>query len=140
MNDNYNKHILDYIKDSIMLYKGVNRDIVKYILKNIFGIKNKNMTHIDDTKLKQFYEMASIIYNHNHSPDMNLLFNMTIEFYNKVICEVYDFSNKYDMFEYLSAVIKPYECVQEYGKRINYYAYTLNEVLFFKEKYNAPII
>jgi len=140
INNNYNKHIFDYAKDSIMLYKGVNKDIIKYVLENIFQIKNKNFDHINDNKLKDFYDMATVIYNHNHSPDMNLLFNMTVEFYNKVICEIYDFSNKYDMFEYLSAVIEPYKCIQDYSKRINYYAYSLNEVLFFKEKYNSPII
>lgn len=140
INNNNDKHIYDYVKDSIMLYKGVNLDIIKYILQNIFKINNKNLDYLNDTDLKSFYDMALVIYQHNHSPDMSLLFNMSVEFYNKVICNVYDFDNKYDMFEYLSVCIEPYKQIEEYGKRLNYYAYSLNEVLFFKEKYNSPII
>lgn len=138
--NNYNKDIFDYIKDSIFLYKGINKDIIKYILENVFLIKNKNFDYINDSNLQAFYEMATVIYNHNQTPDVNLLFNMTVEFYNKVLCEVFDFSNKYDMFEYISTSISPYKCIQDYNKRIVYYAYSLNEVLYFKETYNSPVI
>ena len=37
-------------------------------------------------------------------------------------------------------MLRPYNNLKKYGKRIIYYAYTVNEAAFFKEKYCAPII
>ena len=140
MNDPKKIHLYEYAKDSVMLFKGLNKDIIIYILKNILEINNKNFENITEESVKLLTELSAITYSNNKNIDLSLFYKMSIEFYNKILSNIYDFNNKFDMAEYIDIVIKPYLSIQNYGKRFIYYAYSLNEVLYFKDKYNTPII
>lgn len=140
MNDPKKIHLYEYAKDSVMLFKGLNKDIIIYILKNILEINNKNFENITEESVKLLTELSAITYSNNKNIDLSLFYKMSIEFYYKILSNIYDFNNKFDMAEYIDIVIKPYLSIQNYGKRFIYYAYSLNEVLYFKDKYNTPII
>jgi hypothetical protein len=140
MNDPEKNHLYDYAKDSVMLFKGLNKDIIIYILKNILEINNKNFENITNESVKVITELTAMAYSNNKNIDLSLLYKISIEFYNKVLSNIYDFNNKFDMAEYIDIVIKPYLSIQNYGKRFIYYAYSLNEVLYFKEKYKTPVV
>jgi hypothetical protein len=133
-------HLYKYAKDNVKLFKGLNKDIIIYILKNILEINNKNFENIPEESIKIITELSSIAYSNNINIDLSLLYKISIEFYNNVLNNIYDFNNKFDMSEYIDTVIKPYLSIQKYGKRFIYYAYSLNEVLYFKDKYKTPVI
>jgi hypothetical protein len=85
-------------------------------------------------------QKMTLLYKKRNSPDLSLIFDVTKLFYINILNKIYDFNNKYDFFEYLNSVIYPYLSVKSYNKRIVYYAYSLNEVLFFKEKLKTPVV
>lgn len=135
------KDIIDYAKDTFRLEKGMTRDNVAYILQNIFKCNNVNIELLDTPAMNDYYTKFNLLYANRKNADMPLIFRLTVDFYDLLLSQYYDFSSKVDTFKYLDIVIEPYKTVQEVNyHRILYYAYTVNEVLYFKEKYNAPVI
>lgn len=150
ISDNYIDYILinntpnvknyKYVRDSIKLYKYFNKDIIKYIITNLYKKTNINLDFITDSYINDLVNLSKVIYSNSNNIDKDVLYTITLEFYNKIINNIYNFTNKYDEFEFLDSVFEPYTKIKNFNKRIIYYAYTVNEVLYFKEKFNAPVV
>lgn len=140
INNTPNVKIYKYIRDSITLYKSFNKDIIKYIIMSLYKKTNTNLDFITDSYIDELVNLSKVVYSNSNNIDKDVLYNITLEFYNKIINNIYNFTNKYDEFEFLDSVFEPYTKIKNFNKRIIYYAYTVNEVLYFKEKFNAPVV
>lgn len=141
INDPSKRDMLDYIKDSVKLAKGINADIVSYILQHIFKCTNINVPQLNEQYMVDYYKLFNDMYANKKYVDTTLLFKLTIDFFDLLLSQYYDWNSKLDTYRYLDNVLEPYKSIQEKNyHRIIFYAYRLNEVLYFKEKYKSPVI
>lgn len=125
------QHFLNYTRDTITINQGVNQEAIQYFMSNIFGCSNT--ITLDDS----FYTKANLLYKNGF--DLALIYSVTTTLYNDVVKKQYDFSNRYDVAQFLDLAFKPYIEIIASNNMI-YYAYSLNEILYLKERFNSPVI
>ena len=123
--------VLNYIKDSISLTGALNSEILAYMLTNLF--KCSSVPTIDQT----VYDNFNLLYTNKKNADLSLIYKVTLDIYNLL---TYDWSNPYDFYAFLDLMLEPYKRAVFGAFRIIYYAYSLNEIKYFKERYNSPVI
>jgi len=130
----HNNFVLNYIKDEILKDYWMKDEHIIYILTNYLRIPH--MSSIQEiSKLTTF-----INDNINNLDNKKVIYKMTLLF-RDILKIANDLTDKLNTFTLMDILFSPYTIINtEFKERIVYYAYRELEVLFFKEKYNAPIV
>lgn len=136
-----------YINDSKMLYLRnkikndtlVTNESMIYFLEYIMGVSTKLY---NDEDLKVIVNAMNILYNSKYNFSIKVKFyELTKLIFNTIIVKAYNWNIKENVFKYLDSNFPEFKIIYDnYQQRIVYFAYDINEVLYFKEKYNAENI
>jgi len=128
-----------YLKDKINSEQTINLDSMKYFIEHILSIP---LNLYSDPEIIILANRLNEIYSTKKIKDTkNLFYKMTTDLFYDIIDNVYNWDIKENVFKYLDSNLNEYKRIYDkFQKRIVYYAYDINEVLYFKEKYNAQNI
>lgn len=128
-----------YLQNKISSEKNVSIESMKYFIENILKIPIDKYTDNDiqvlTTSLNNLYLLK------NKKDAKKILYKMTTDIFYDIIDNYYNWNMKDNVFKYLDQRFEEFKKIYDnHQKRIVYYAYDINEVLYFKEKYNAQNI
>jgi energy-coupling factor transporter ATP-binding protein EcfA2 len=129
-----NKFTLNYIKDEISKDYWMKNEYIDYIIKNYIDLPST-------ATMPEISQLTNFINNNiNNLDNKQIIYKMTLLF-RDIIDRIIDMSVKDSTFYILDKLFTPYLIINsEYKERVVYYAYRENEVLYFKERFNAPVV
>ncbi len=130
---------MSYLRDMIASDRMVSKISTLYFIEHIMGIAPTlyNATDIDVIRLT-----LDELYSAKNEPILKgKFYDLTKFIFNTVIVKGFRWNIKENVFKYLDSRFPDFKTIyDDYQKRVVYYAYDVNEILYFKEQYGAQCI
>ncbi len=128
-----------YLRDQIAKDKMISPAMVSYFIEHIMGVSPSVYTTDDMNAVRIFMNELYIAKN-----EMSLkikFYELTKQIFNTIIIKGFRQNIKENVFSYLDSRFPDFKTIYDvHQKRIVYYAYGINELLYFQERYNAKSI
>lgn len=130
---------MKYLKEKIQREHVVSKDSLEYFLYNILKVESSLYTNED---MAEITATMNRLYNMKHKQELKgQFYGLTKFIFDNVITKAFKWNLKERVYKYLDLRFPEFKRVyDQFQKRIVYYAYSIHEVEYFKERYNAENI
>lgn len=130
---------LNYLKKEITKNGKITIENIKYFIENILFV---NVTKCPDVVINKLFTVLNNLLLSNKTGNLKPFFyELTTLIFDNIISKNYIWEIEEHVNKYLNNYFNDLKMIYtKYKKRIIYYAYSDNEIKYFKNNFNAPVI